>query len=86
KYVAVSYAWGASTSNFTSIRVDGYKYIITAKHVAAALRMLRSQHEPVYVWLDCVCINQADNTERGHQVSLMKDVFTQASKVVIWLG
>jgi hypothetical protein len=38
------------------------------------------------VWADAICINQEDVIERNHQVQLMKEIYTKASKVVVWLG
>lgn len=38
------------------------------------------------MWIDALCINQEDLDERSHQVLLMKDVFSLAWRVVIWLG
>jgi hypothetical protein len=39
-----------------------------------------------YLWIDLVCINQADNVEKASQVQMMKDIFSMAVRVVIWLG
>jgi hypothetical protein len=36
--------------------------------------------------IDQICINQNDDRERGHQVSIMKHIFNQAREVFIWLG
>lgn len=33
-----------------------------------------------------MCIDQANNLEWGHQVSMMGDVYRQASTVHVWLG
>ena len=33
-----------------------------------------------------MCINQNDPTERDHQVAFMKDIYTRASRVLVWLG
>jgi hypothetical protein len=51
-----------------------------------ALRNLRHEHQPRYVWIDTICINQLDVTERNSQVRLMRDVYTHAKSVCIWLG
>lgn len=36
--------------------------------------------------IDRVCINQKDVNERGHQVGMMRDVYSKATEVLIWLG
>ena len=33
-----------------------------------------------------MCINQQDTNERNHQVTQMGLIYSQAEKVVIWLG
>ncbi|TID27532.1 HET-domain-containing protein [Venturia nashicola] len=38
------------------------------------------------MWIDAICINQKDNMEKNWQVAQMGSVYTQASRVVIWLG
>jgi hypothetical protein len=39
----------------------------------------------VRLWIDAICINQADLDERKQQVQLMRDVYSGASRVVVWL-
>ena len=41
---------------------------------------------PTHLWVDAICINQADLTERGAQVSLMADIYQGAKKTIVWLG
>jgi hypothetical protein len=38
------------------------------------------------VWIEAICINQADDQEKSHQVAMMGDVYENASNVLIWLG
>lgn len=38
------------------------------------------------LWIDQLCINQSDNSERTFQVAMMDRVYAQAKKVVSWLG
>lgn len=49
---------------------------------------MQISHELVgsYYWIDYICINQDDDFERGHQVGMMKSIFSQASCVISWLG
>ena len=51
-----------------------------------ALLHLRSPVYPIFMWVDAICINQADMEERNRQVSLMSFIYTRAIKVVAWLG
>jgi hypothetical protein len=41
---------------------------------------------PKYVWIDSICINQADLNERAQQVTLMGDIYRGAERVLVWLG
>ena len=38
------------------------------------------------IWVDAICINQADAREREAQVQLMGQIFQFATSVYIWLG
>lgn len=38
------------------------------------------------MWIDAICINQSNLKEKGHQVALMGRVFSDARRVVVWLG
>jgi hypothetical protein len=40
-----------------------------------------------YLWVDAICINQADShVERPQQLSLMGRIFESADEVLVWLG
>jgi hypothetical protein len=39
-----------------------------------------------YMWIDSICINQKDNTEKNAQVSLMADIYQTARGVLVWIG
>jgi hypothetical protein len=36
--------------------------------------------------VDALCINQGDNQERGHQVQVMKLIYSRAKLVIAWIG
>lgn len=38
------------------------------------------------MWIDAICIDQASLAEKNLQVPLMRDIYSLASSVVIWLG
>ncbi|KAL0263595.1 hypothetical protein SLS55_002576 [Diplodia seriata] len=38
------------------------------------------------LWVDALCINQADADEKAHQIALMGDIYASAARVVVWLG
>ncbi|QPC76902.1 hypothetical protein HYE68_007654 [Fusarium pseudograminearum] len=37
-------------------------------------------------WIDSICINQADVEEKAHQIQHMQHIYSQASRVICWLG
>jgi hypothetical protein len=38
------------------------------------------------MWIDAICINQANATERTQQVELMRVIYECTSEVIVWLG
>lgn len=52
------------------------------------LRRLRGESLKGYVllWIDSVCINQADLAEKSSQVNLMGQIYKKAARVIVWLG
>jgi hypothetical protein len=38
------------------------------------------------LWIDAVCINQQDVTERSEQVKMMREIYERATEVIVWLG
>jgi hypothetical protein len=38
------------------------------------------------LWIDAVCINQNDTTEKSIQVTMMDIIYKRASRVLIYLG
>lgn len=38
------------------------------------------------LWVDSLCIDQGNVSERNHQVRLMSQIYSQASFVLVWLG
>lgn len=83
KYTALSYCWG-DISNTVPIIVDGCQVQVTT-NLEAALRQLRLRgfHR---VWVDALCINQEDREERGSQVQIMRQIYSRANEVIVWVG
>lgn len=46
----------------------------------------RLSTEPLYWWIDAICINQEDIDEKSTQVPRMGRLYSMASRVWIWLG
>jgi hypothetical protein len=52
----------------------------------AALQQFRLPNAERVLWADAICINQTDIDEKSTQVPLMKDIYSGASAVLVWLG
>ncbi|KAJ8111566.1 hypothetical protein OPT61_g5870 [Boeremia exigua] len=81
---AVSYVWG-KRSKKVDIICDDRTMRITA-NLADALHTFRHLEDAVILWVDALCINQKDVTERSEQVQLMGLIYFKARQVRIWLG
>jgi hypothetical protein len=75
--------WGPK--EFKTIELNG-KPLTVRENLWQALSSLRLETEPRILWIDAVCINQEDIGERNHQVMQMGIIYSQASRVVVWLG
>jgi Heterokaryon incompatibility protein (HET) len=84
EYSAISYVWG-HRRNKTKITLNGIPWEVT-QNLGAALLRLRPKFGELIVWIDALAINQSDIEERNKQVSKMRDIYSSASKVIIWLG
>lgn len=83
-YDALSYVWGDQRQT-KRIVVDGWHVNVTV-NLHAALTRLRDQENERVMWIDALCINQADLKERASQVQLMPMIYAFANQVVAWLG
>ncbi|KAJ4364441.1 hypothetical protein N0V83_009035 [Neocucurbitaria cava] len=84
EFEALSYTWG-SPYTCETITVNGKELAVT-ENLYLALRNLRYQNMDRILWVDAVCIDQRNNHERGHQVQQMGSIYSQADRVIFWLG
>ena len=87
-YSAVSYAWGEPKfSQNLEIRCDDdTSYLKITPNLDAFLRRLRVLNMPHRLWIDAICLNQADEIEKAQQIPMMGRIFGEAKVVHIWLG
>lgn len=78
-YEALSYEWGSPTGNKYEIQLQGQPFLVR-ENLWLALQHLRSSKRRVF-WIDAICVNQEDMSERSHQVGLMETIYTRATKV-----
>jgi hypothetical protein len=87
-YEALSYGGepeeGTSSIDIFSV---GSTYKLTIKpNLEAALRQLRFPDRYRLLWIDSICINQKEITEKNFHIRRMGSIFNTASNVCIWLG
>ncbi|KAK3646883.1 hypothetical protein LTR56_008371 [Elasticomyces elasticus] len=84
-YEALSYVWGTDDCQ-VSIYCQGNTELRARYYLKQALLSLRLLHRPRTLWVDAFCINQGDDDERAQQVMLMRTIYSQAHRVIVWLG
>ena len=84
RYDALSYCWG-SQDRSRPITYDGKPLNVTP-NLESALRRVRAPDAIRKFWIDQLCIDQDNTTEKEQQIALMTDIYQQACKVLIWLG
>jgi hypothetical protein len=84
KYEALSYVWDQLPER-KHIICNDTPFSVTG-NLHAALRRLRHPNESRVLWIDQICIDQENIPERNQQVQIMRDIYHQAEKVLIWLG
>jgi len=84
EYEALSYVWG-SEANPKIISLNGGHMSIT-RNLAEALDHLSISDRPRKLWVDALCINQKDCSEKSQQIQKMKDIYARAKRVVVFIG
>jgi hypothetical protein len=84
-FECLSYTWGTST-NTSRVTIDN-KPVAIRKNLYGFLRKLSSSTQTTRtVWVDAMCISQTDLDEKAHQVAMIGRIFSQAARVLVWLG
>ena len=85
EYEAVSYTWGDAHDLAGEAHINGGPVAIT-RNLESALHHFRQSDNDRYLWVDALCINQADDTEKSEQVQEIFTIFRKAFRVLVWLG
>ncbi|RYO26519.1 hypothetical protein AA0111_g7911 [Alternaria arborescens] len=96
-YHAVSYTWGdsASEENITICNGDNgdakdrsndRRRVTVRKNCANVLRQLAHFKTAKYYWVDAICIDQTNDTEKSYQVAMMGEIFSRADCVLSCVG
>jgi hypothetical protein len=98
EYCALSYLWGDNKVTDQLTVYDDFRerdgflprtrlpYTLYVRaNLAAALQNIRRDNEDVNLWVDAVCINQANDVEKYAQIRLINRIYTEATSVRVWL-
>lgn len=85
RFEAISYQWSEGGGQKSSIRLRG-KYISINAYLRNILLHLRLEQHIRVVWADALCIYQSDHEERLQQVSMMQMIYSQAFRVIGFVG
>ncbi|KAJ4423183.1 hypothetical protein N0V82_002177 [Gnomoniopsis sp. IMI 355080] len=89
KYECVSYTATNTAEDLPAATIylgEFWDAIDIKASCAAALQQLRLEKSPRLLWVDSVCINQRDHTEKSHQLSIISPIFGRATQLVAHLG
>jgi hypothetical protein len=86
-FEAVSYCWGSDKRDKLIILNGRPMHVPT--NLEGALHEFRRHsdvQQGVRLWIDFLCIDQDDTSEKNEQVKRMRDIYSQALAVMAWLG
>ncbi|KAG9198490.1 hypothetical protein G6514_009922 [Epicoccum nigrum] len=86
---ASSYTWGDETPTTQIAIRDGAHqgFVPVRRNLFEFLKEARQSNEAwtlKWFWIDQISINQRDQDERGHQVGLMRKVYSNTQATLIW--
>ncbi|KAK5955592.1 hypothetical protein OHC33_003233 [Knufia fluminis] len=84
KYTALSYTWGPPTHD-QDILLNG-KLFQVRRNLWDFLLVAKDNFLRTKWWIDAVCINQDDTSERNRQVKRMAQIYSSATTTLTWLG
>ncbi|KAH0489613.1 hypothetical protein TgHK011_010033 [Trichoderma gracile] len=86
RYDVLSYVWGdAARDDSRVILLNGTSVRVTRSLYNALLRF-RHVLETRTFWIDALCVDLADLTDRSQHISLMMNIYARAEAVVMWSG
>jgi SpoVK/Ycf46/Vps4 family AAA+-type ATPase len=87
-YMALSYVWGDPTVK-NRILINKHPFEVTLNLYYALIRLRSSvevKDRRLKVWIDAICINQNDLSERSSMVRKMDTIYSEALCVRGWVG
>lgn len=86
RYTCLSYVWGVEDEGYPLLLND--EEFMVRDNLWRFLKEARKKPHICneWLWIDALCIDQASNAERTHQVQHMGRIFSGAERVISWLG
>lgn len=88
-YRALSYTWGdESPTHDICLGGDGMieGSFSVRQNLYDFFTQMRIEKEESWFWIDQICINQNDQSEKCQQICRMSDIYSTAKEVSVWLG
>lgn len=87
QFTAISYVWGSDEKPY-SINAGNDQAIHITDSLYTLLRDLRDCRDIAIMtfWIDQICIDQMNNSEKSIQVSLLRDIYSIATEVITYIG
>ncbi|KAI0436531.1 heterokaryon incompatibility protein-domain-containing protein [Xylaria telfairii] len=87
RFNALSYCWGDNLSKSASIQCNGCHMMITPILRDALQELITLNHGYIgWLWIDQICIDQANESERSSQVDMMWVIYKTSDRTIIWIG
>ena len=80
-YDALSYVWGSDDKPNTLNMLDDETKLPITNSLYRALQRFRRTDKRRNLWVDAVCINQADNVEKSVQVAMMGRIYLPVNEL-----
>jgi Heterokaryon incompatibility protein (HET) len=86
-YTAVSYIWGSGDASEV-IYLDNRPFYVRLNLWSCLYYMAHAAKNAAWehLWVDAICIDQANDAKRSSQVRLMDQTYRDAVCVSVWLG
>lgn len=90
-YCVLSYVWNVLNPEYLwgnairEVLCCGEKVSVTP-NLQAALEKIWKKWPVALLWVHAMCIDQEDDDEKSQQVARMGQIFSQATRVLVWLG
>jgi hypothetical protein len=92
-YWALSYVWDQKPRTAPGTEILDWIIFINSKEFSVKWNLLSALHHirkcqksDLTLWIDAICINQNDVSEKNGQLAMMGDIYRQADRVHAWLG